>query len=199
MALVEKVFLHLSLPYSLLPPSHTHQLVPCLSQGPRHIQQNSALQEWLRHIMWLHPPLFSMVAWHLGHSWGRGDQREDQRENTQLKDSRRWRQKEGRDENRAKKEEWGDGTCRVVAATLVLTWIQLHVSLSSSHFFNHFRRYCNKWTHSSNQSNTANRYITVHTSHRIGSCGSRPHLKLNKRNTHTCTDLLTTRTRKRFS
>jgi hypothetical protein len=51
------------------------------------IQQNSFLH--LRHVMWLHPPFFSIVEPHLGHSF-------------------------------------------------VLADIQLAVSESSSHFFNHF-------------------------------------------------------------
>lgn len=33
---------------------------------PMHTQQNSYLH--FRHVMWLHPPFFSMVEWHLGHS-----------------------------------------------------------------------------------------------------------------------------------
>lgn len=49
--------------------SPTYQADPCGSQGPRHTQQNSALQFWLRHTMWLQPPSFSIVTWHLGHSF----------------------------------------------------------------------------------------------------------------------------------
>ena len=46
-----------------------HQDDPCGSQGPRQTQQKSALQFWFLHTMWLHPPSFSIVTWHLGHSW----------------------------------------------------------------------------------------------------------------------------------
>ena len=49
--------------------SPTYQADPCGSQGPRHTQQNSALQFWLRQTMWLQPPSFSIVTWHLGHSY----------------------------------------------------------------------------------------------------------------------------------
>lgn len=48
--------------------SWTHQADPWGSQGPRHTQQNSALQFWFRQTMWLQPPSFSMVTWHFGHS-----------------------------------------------------------------------------------------------------------------------------------
>lgn len=42
---------------------------PWGSHGPRHTQQKSALQFWFLHTMWLHPPSFSIVTWHLGHSY----------------------------------------------------------------------------------------------------------------------------------
>jgi len=40
---------------------------PCGSHEPRHTQQKSNLQRL--QTMWLHPPSFSMVARHFGHSW----------------------------------------------------------------------------------------------------------------------------------
>src|SRR3569833_2506026 len=43
-----------------------YQLVPCSDHRPMHIQQNSCLH--LRHVMWLHPPFFSMVELHLRHT-----------------------------------------------------------------------------------------------------------------------------------
>lgn len=33
------------------------------SHGPMHSQQNSYRQPWLRHVMWLHPPFFSIGDW----------------------------------------------------------------------------------------------------------------------------------------
>ena len=47
----------------------THQDEPCGSHGPRQTQQKSALQFWFLHTIWLHPPSFSMVTLHFGHSW----------------------------------------------------------------------------------------------------------------------------------
>jgi hypothetical protein len=47
----------------------TYQDEPCGSQGPRHTQQNSALQLWFLQTIWLQPPSFSIVTRHLGHSW----------------------------------------------------------------------------------------------------------------------------------
>ena len=35
---------------------------PCGSQGPKHTQQKSDLQDWFLHTMWLQPPSFSIVA-----------------------------------------------------------------------------------------------------------------------------------------
>lgn len=46
----------------------THHAEPWGSHGPRQTQQNSALQFWFLHTMWLQPPSFSMVTWHFGHS-----------------------------------------------------------------------------------------------------------------------------------
>lgn len=46
----------------------THHADPWGSHGPRQTQQNSALQFWFLHTMWLQPPSFSMVTWHFGHS-----------------------------------------------------------------------------------------------------------------------------------
>ena len=48
-------------------PSTNHD-EPWGSHGPRQTQQKSALQLWFLHTMWLQPPSFSMVTWHLGHS-----------------------------------------------------------------------------------------------------------------------------------
>ena len=50
----------------MLTGSWSYQLDPWGSQGPWHCQQNPALQ--VLHTMWLQPPFFSIVAWHLGHS-----------------------------------------------------------------------------------------------------------------------------------
>jgi len=36
---------------------------PWGDHGPRHIQQNSNLQERFLHVIWLHPPSFSIVTW----------------------------------------------------------------------------------------------------------------------------------------
>lgn len=46
----------------------THHAEPWGSHGPRQTQQNSALQFWFLHTMWLQPPSFSIVTWHFGHS-----------------------------------------------------------------------------------------------------------------------------------
>ena len=46
--------------------SYTYHDEPWGSQGPKHTQQKSNLH--FLHTMWLHPPSFSMVAWHCGHS-----------------------------------------------------------------------------------------------------------------------------------
>ena len=35
---------------------------PCGSQGPKHTQQKSDLQDWFLHTIWLQPPSFSIVA-----------------------------------------------------------------------------------------------------------------------------------------
>lgn len=45
-----------------------YQELPCGSQGPKHTQQKSALQFWFLQTIWLHPPSFSIVTLHLGHS-----------------------------------------------------------------------------------------------------------------------------------
>lgn len=104
----------------------SHQLEPWGAHGPRHTQQYS--QRQVEHTIWLHPPFFSMVALHFGHSWQVSELRVRTRE------------------------------LLVIVFTLVLTWIQFDVSLSSSHFF--FQRW---------------RYA-----HRTGSCGDSAHLKLKQ-------------------
>lgn len=45
-----------------------YQLLPCGSHGAKQTQQNSYLQLAERQVMWLHPPFFSMMDLHLGHS-----------------------------------------------------------------------------------------------------------------------------------
>jgi hypothetical protein len=45
-----------------------YQLDPCGSHGPVQIQQNSYRHDFSGQCMWLHPPFFSIVTLHLGHS-----------------------------------------------------------------------------------------------------------------------------------
>ena len=42
--------------------SYAYQDDPCGSQGPKHTQQKSDLQDWFLHTIWLQPPSFSIVA-----------------------------------------------------------------------------------------------------------------------------------------
>ncbi len=82
------------------------------------------------------------------------------------------------------------------AHTFVLTWIQFDVSLSSSHFLNHFAMYWRSGRGGRGRGSewgrgraggreclplTDEKGIKQLTSHKSGSCGLRPHLKLEER------------------
>ncbi len=97
----------------------TYQAEPCGSQGPKQTQQNSALQFWFRHTMWLQPPSFSIVTWHFGHSCDTTGRK------SFFRVTRRHR------------EEFTTSQ-QAYQLTFVFAAIQFDVSLSSSHFLIHF-------------------------------------------------------------